>query len=719
MSSSSQLGNVKIDRAKVIDCLVDNLTSATAKITNLVVDDLKVNNVEDATPDYDVIVVGGGIAAVSALIKLITELVNRGDYSKKIGLFLNSPEVTKLDFYKTLIYNPDNIPEEAERAIINDSLKIPDSDLERTRSTARSLYGGFYVTNNLGQRLENVYLQRQIIKNDKTAANPLGGLLDVRALGGLVNINGTVAVTASDSYVNNNLDLRSELDFVLEQFKLATKENILRNNNTSEDQIILVQTLDSALGNIQNHTVVEGGALVEDKYYNSCGRINLLEKLEELRSMYSNLVINYNSQVTSLDVLIKDGMNCANGVFVNYDSKFTANRIILSAGITGTATLLRSMNDEFPSPQKPLGNFTAKYQEIPPFNFLLTLPNLKEDKRGSSITNYNHAPFSITLTQNNRNSRFDSNTVETFWFKAFNMEVKQDVLQSATIFFGQGELFQDYEEFIAGPLAPAFSNLVGQIGQQRVLDSSWNGGYKPVGSFGVYLIIVYGASNLYESFHDSSSNSNFINNTKTDVELQGDSITSTKLPGSVNKTVKEPYETFKNALKTTVTHDYVKVLSGKEQQYNEYLNNIRKTLDDVLYGEFSIKFQMLNSFSRGLYPYTPPPLPPSQQIILWTAEASDLIPNQIGADVTQAPYSRDMTLEQFKQFNEVNGGEYTWHSTRCYDQFLNQNTYGFNNIKNLYAGDQGSVSFIATNSTSLLSASAAVRAAQGVVDSFN
>ena len=717
MSSSSQLDNVKINKAQVIDLLADNLTTATAKITNLVVDDLRVNNIEDATPDYDVIVVGGGIAAVCAVTKLVSELISRGDYTKKIGLFLNSPEVTNTDFYRKLIYNPDNILEQSERDIINDSLKIPDSDLERTRGILRSIFGGYYYTNNLGQRLENVYLQREISKNNlaNTArlTPSLGGLIDVRELGGLLNVNAGVVVTGSDSYVNNDLDLRSELDFVLDQFKFATFENILNNKDTSEDQRILVQAVYEASQNVDNHNIYEGGALVEDKYYNSCGRINFKEKLEELRSMYSNLVINYNSQVTSLDVLIKDRMNYANGVFVNYDSKFTANRIILSAGITGTATLLRSMNDEFPSPQKPLGNFTAEYKEVPTLDFLYILPNLKEDKIGSSITNYTHAPFSVSIGQNNSNSRFNSNTVETYWFRSFNMEVKQDVLQLATIFFGQGELFQNYDEFIAGPIASLFTSfLKGKIGQEVTVDSSWNGGHRPFGSAGMYLMIIYGASNLYEAFHDNSSNSNFINNTKTDVELQGDSITSTKLPGSLDKTIYEPYATFKNALKTTITHDNFKVLPGKEQQFNEYLNNIRKTLNDIFYGEFSIKFQMLNRFSRGRLNLV------TQNIDPWTVESSDLIPNQIaGIDQSQV-YSKDMTLKEFKNLIIKNGGKYGWHGTKSYNQFLNQDTYECKDINNLYLGDQGSVSFIATHSTSLLSASAAVRAAQGVVDSF-
>ena len=58
--------------------------------------------------DYDVIVVGGGIAGITAIIKLSKEIPN-----KKIALFTDADKLTDLKFYQTLMFNPNNLPEDA------------------------------------------------------------------------------------------------------------------------------------------------------------------------------------------------------------------------------------------------------------------------------------------------------------------------------------------------------------------------------------------------------------------------------------------------------------------------------------------------------------------------------------------------------------------------------------------------------------------------------
>ena len=213
MVSRSSLSNSFLNKAKILDADIDNLN-----VKNLVVE----NTIETENKHFDVIVVGSGPAAVAATINLADKLSNT---DKKIALFSDASELSELDFYKTFVNNPKNLPDGTVG-----KQELIDNQLARGANGLLGGLGGGYSPFNLSTydiKQDNIYNMKFTNLTggrDSSVAGPFrgGGLQYCKKIGGLANLNGGIAITNPIYYVFEDgdidlsvpIDLTSELEYV-------------------------------------------------------------------------------------------------------------------------------------------------------------------------------------------------------------------------------------------------------------------------------------------------------------------------------------------------------------------------------------------------------------------------------------------------------------------------------------------------------------------------
>jgi hypothetical protein len=703
-STTANISGLTVDNLTVDNLTTTKLDSTTANISDLTVDNLTVNNITDATPDYDVIVVGGGIAGITAAIYLAENLSN-----KKVGLFTDANKQTDLEFYKTLIYRPSELPDSnlkeqlIKEQLINDINQVGGG----VCGLANSIVGGysFFNTNGWKNSKDNVY---NIVENRNTDVFPGnfngGGLPYSRNIGGLLNMSGGVAILDEEYYKNSDLDYLLELEEFKNMYDLITIEDIADDKTNKVQSEIATAVKNSVLDNsgLYFH---KNGLATEKSNYNKCGRIHFQKKLNDATNNH-NLIVNYGCEVNNLNIIQKDNKNICDGIYVN--GKFISSKhIILSAGIPGTPGLLQTANNSIPT--KPLKDFSGNFKENPYIETLLLIPNAL-DKFNNTYSKDNYTNnIVLNSVSKSKTDVYNNPSAENYFIQSFNLEFGPHILTLATLLIGlPNRVYTNYSEFILLPEAATFVTILSQIGQKTIPDTSltgWSGGYKPVGYMVMNLLIFYPPANT-SILMDHTKNSCTISNEKTMNQISN-------VENPLSTTTATPLSTYSfvnGMLKYNITYEYLKFKNGvSEEQQNKYLTDYKNFMISLTFGETSVRYNLYKNFSQGYYvgsdTFTP-----------FTSDMVDGIPVRLGSTpivLTQTIDNKDFQAAIYKS------GNYTWHGTEMTSEYINKHSHEFNDIVGLYSGDQCAWPVTSPSSTGIFSACCGLRAANAVISSLN
>lgn len=699
--SSSLLNSVSINKANVQDANIADLTatkleSTTANISDLTVDNLTINNVTDSTPDYDVIVIGGGISGITAAIHLAETLSSS---NKKVGLFTDANKQTDLEFYKTFIYKPQNLPDSESRTNLI-------SDFNQTGGKlgglSNSIVGGYSYFNSNGYKnsRSNIY---NIAENRKpsvlSGSFSAGGLPYSRNIGGLLTMSGGVAILDEEYYKNSDLDYLSELNLFKNMYDFLTMDDIINNNEIADEtQSEIAKAMKSAVLPNSGLYYHNNGMAVEKSDYNKCGRINFQQKLDDAVNKY-NLIVNYGCEVNNLNIVQKDNKNICNGIYVN--GKFiSSHNVILSAGIPGTTGILQTANNLTPS--KPLKDFSGNFKENPYTEFLYLIPNAKDEYLNKNPNdNYTNNVVFNTVS-NSKTDVYNNYTAENYYIQTFNLDFHPHLLTLATLLTGlaKGKVYTDYDDFIKSPDSIEFVETMKGIGQKTTPDASWVGGSRPTGNMMMILLICYPTANS-SKLMEHSSNSCTINNEKTMHE-----VSNVENPFSATAPIVK-YSFINGMLKYNITYEYLKFnKTVSTEERDKYLTDYKNFMIKLNFGEDSLRYNLYKNMSLGynidgvgLIPIT-----------------SEMVDNNFPATIgsTGIPLTQTMNNETF--YNAIyKCGNYTWHGTDITSNYIDKYTLEFNDIEGLYSGDQSAWPVVSPSSTGVISAVCAIRAAKSVI----
>ena len=734
--------------ANISDLTATKLESTTANISDLTVDNLTVNNITDPTPDYDVIVVGGGIAAITAILKLSKEIPN-----KKIALFTDADKLTDLEFYQTLMFNPNNLPEDAlpkkDRDILIEQFN------NNATGTLNAITGGYSNLNiqNFEYKMSDVYN----LKNDNITNNIIdtagtfkgGGLAYVKKIGGQINMNSGLAIVDPAYYKVNDgdiedgapIDLTSELSYVTSIYNttqiypnfepdFSVLQLVDRESAKNYAKKVLESINTSILGSTSN---ARGDALVEPQYYYSAGRINFQRMLDTEETNNPNLYIFYNSFVENLQIINNNNKLECKGIYSN-SKLITANHVILSGGFSGTVPLLLTANSTIETPLR-LENLGTGWSETQACILPIFTPNFKNeyylnDNKTSSFMYNNVRAYSNP-------NKGASEIYDTY---TFDLENNNDLLKFASLL--NSKKFADNNDLISDTFSMQIVQLVAFLhSQEMVYDTSWpdltsnssligtlqGAGVdtsflqyvqqnKPSGKINFTVTITYTGSK-YNKYLSNESNIIKMNTqgtmNKCDPKSSYNNPTTPGTPGKDQNLI--TYNTVKNMLSHQFKMKYFDFVSDTPEDIkNEVLNDMRKILDGIFYGNTSYRHKYYNNVSLGKYDYS------TSQYVQWSSADIDNIPAQFNNGALYFPIyfphvgmSNDAFLDQLQKNSIV-----TWHWTQATSKYIDINTFKFNTIDGLYSGDLNAFPNVVPTSTSFLSACCATRAANSVISSL-
>jgi hypothetical protein len=205
-------------------------------------------------------------------------------------------------------------------------------------------------------------------------------------------------------------------------------------------------------------------------------------------------------------------------------------------------------------------------------------------------------------------------------------------------------------------------------------DSSWSGGYKPVGYMSMNLLIFYPPANT-SNLMDHTKNSCTISNEKT-----MNQISNVENPLSTTEITPIGTYSFVNGmLKYNITYEYLKFKNGvSEEQKNKYLTEYKDFMIKLNFGETSVRYNLYKNFSYGRYDVV------LDTFVQFTSDMVDGIPIKLGS--TQTVLTQTIDNKDF--YDAIYScGSYTWHGTEMTSEYINKKTHEFNDIVGLYSGD--------------------------------
>lgn len=172
------------------------------------------------------------------------------------------------------------------------------------------------------------------------------------------------------------------------------------------------------------------------------------------------------------------------------------------------------------------------------------------------------------------------------------------------------------------------------------------------------------------------------------------------------------YNTVKNMLSHQFQMKYFDFVENTPNEIkNEILDNMRKIIDNIFYGETSHRHNFFNNVSYEKYNYF------SLAYDSWTSTNIDQIPAQFDNGTAYFPVyfplvgmSNEDFLDQLQKNSIV-----TWHWTSA-TKYIDINTFKFKNIDGLYSGDSNAYPNVVPTSTTFLTACCATRAANSVIE---
>ena len=755
MVSRGTIGNTFLNKAKILDADIDNLN-----VKNLVVE----NDIETENKDFDVIIVGGGPAAIAATLNLVDKLSGT---DKKIALFTDANKRSDIDFYSSFVNNPNNLPEGTP-----EKEELIKKYFDRGVSGLLGALGGGYSVFNLAThdlKQDNIYNMKCTIFTNNDDGVPLnggpfrgGGMPYSKNIGGLVNMNGGVAITdpkyyhfkENDIYDSVPIDLRHELDYVKSIYETTTMYPNLDTKGYMPNSISAanIKNFATKLNNAMNSSVFgKSGVtptdiLIEPEYYWSCGKINFQRKLNNAQSLNPNLHIFYNSFVDNLEINNVNGEQVCTGIYTN-SKLFTAEKVILSANHPGTIALLQTVNSTIERPLKNLGkNWNETQSLIFPLQIANFNPNLAHTKE------YNYS--SSVIYGNISNGDPYRGIGEVYSGSTFNLEYDPHLLKYTG--FLTGTEFKSVKELMRGsPAMPSVALMTVQAilflqGQEFVYDPTWpllggdvgnavletltieipyltpnnpNGTYwdiiknnfgpntpnKPVGFLNFTVFIAYSGTK-YNNYLNASNNVIKYNTEGTVLKCNPKSkFINNPLGGSGKDSNYITYDNLQNTLKYDISVKYFDFKEGTPQdKKDDMINDMRRIIDKIFYEKNNLRENLFKQLSLGKWDLTAGTL---NNLRGWTEQ--DFASNPPTFE-DQTQYTKTMKNEEFLTIARRNSFP-TWHWTQGTSDYIDVNTFEFNDIKGLYSGDQLAFPNPYATSTTLLSSSCAVRASNSVV----
>ena len=310
-------------------------------------------------PTYDVFdlcIIGAGESGITAL----QHAVKNCDPSKKIVLITDGSQQHPVQFYKSWISFPQNLPKGDLQDVI---VKISDDG-----SIIGTTQGGFSVFNIGGNsyrnKLDNINSYRWSNDSDPNdPGNQKGGFdfgaWQIKQVGGYANINGGNAGSDPEDYViskaaetwngistglkEDNLD--DELKTYLEYYpnlrqrpvKLEPGESYPATEKSVNNYIDLSNKIEDALKSSSQFGIKDTSYSIEKDNFFVSGRKNWTQRLFKLQQENSNVTIIYNTEV---DRIVNGDQEIKTLIANNKQFRLLVRKIVIAGGQIGTTKLV-------------------------------------------------------------------------------------------------------------------------------------------------------------------------------------------------------------------------------------------------------------------------------------------------------------------------------------------------------------------------------------------
>lgn len=432
---------------------------------------------QDPVPDFtdfDYAIVGAGESGITALYHLVNTCKNP---DAKIVLITDGPQVTDLQFRKSLLTFPQNLPEGDLRdellRIIEDGSII---------GGAQGGYSSFNVGGNaFRNKLDNIYANRWSNNSDPNNPNDPGGGFDygswqVRELGGYCNLNGGNAGTDPEDYRVSANDTRwngidtglkeDNLDDLLDIYKTyypdlrqrpvrllpgesypATQESV--NNYIELFSRVETGLQDSAMG------IKDTAYSVENQLFFLSGRRDWVQKIRDIQNQYPNVEILFN---TVVDEIRDSSQDVKTIVANNRQLKVLARKIIIAGGQIGSTKLVKQMiHDNLPLFNNIMPKFN--YRENTGSVLFQFFANTRDNLAPQPDTNHRSILVGREMYDKSASSRQTSSTVEVQTLLNFNLTFEPHLLRMFAI-FSSTEFPSAEAVFIGAQAVPELKGLI-------------------------------------------------------------------------------------------------------------------------------------------------------------------------------------------------------------------------------------------------------------------